>query len=145
MGNSKAEIMNGLFKKYGLNAEDHVFKHQHYTIITRAGIDQIQAQAGISIRYEVVDSLCVPMDDRYVVKATGILDDVTIETFGEVNAKNNRNSYPIAMAEKRAMSRAVLKLAGFYALGIFGEDEAEDFSKAVKEGRKAETLKPVIK
>ena len=33
------------------------------------------------------------------------------------------------MAEKRAMSRAVLKLTGFYELGVFGEDEAEDFKK----------------
>ena len=33
------------------------------------------------------------------------------------------------MAEKRAMSRAVLKLTGFYELGVFGEDESEDFKK----------------
>jgi hypothetical protein len=33
------------------------------------------------------------------------------------------------MAEKRAMSRAVLKLTGFYELGIFGEDESESFKK----------------
>jgi hypothetical protein len=31
------------------------------------------------------------------------------------------------MAEKRAMSRIVLKLTGFYALGVFGQDESEDF------------------
>ena len=31
--------------------------------------------------------------------------------------------------EKRAMSRAVLKLTGFYELGVFGEDESEDFKK----------------
>ena len=36
-------------------------------------------------------------------------------------------SYPVAMAEKRALSRVVLKAAGFYALGVYGEDEAEDF------------------
>jgi hypothetical protein len=33
------------------------------------------------------------------------------------------------MAEKRAMSRAVLKLTGFYELGVFGEDESESFKK----------------
>ena len=39
------------------------------------------------------------------------------------------------MAEKRAMSRVVLKLTGFYALGVFGQDESEDFvdtSKYIK-------------
>ena len=33
------------------------------------------------------------------------------------------------MAEKRAMSRAVLKLAGFYQHGVFSEDESDDFKR----------------
>jgi hypothetical protein len=37
------------------------------------------------------------------------------------------------MAEKRALSRAVLKLTGFYELGVFGEDESEDFKKVNKD------------
>ena len=37
--------------------------------------------------------------------------------------------FPVAMAEKRAMSRAVLKLTGFYELGVFGEDESESFKR----------------
>jgi len=37
------------------------------------------------------------------------------------------------MAEKRAMSRIVLKLTGFYALGAFGEDESDDFKKPKEE------------
>ena len=37
--------------------------------------------------------------------------------------------YVAEMAEKRAMSRAVLKLTGFYELGIFGEDESDSFKK----------------
>jgi hypothetical protein len=46
-----------------------------------------------------------------------------VETYGEVNKSNNRNNYPIAMAEKRALSRAVLKLAGFG--NVYGEDEID--------------------
>ena len=35
----------------------------------------------------------------------------------------NCNSwYVMEMAEKRALSRSVLKLTGFYELGVFGED-----------------------
>ena len=33
------------------------------------------------------------------------------------------------MAEKRAMSRVILKLTGFYELGVFGEDESDTFKK----------------
>ena len=41
-----------LYKKYGLEESD-VFKHQHYLIITRAGIDKIQAKEKIAINYEI--------------------------------------------------------------------------------------------
>ena len=41
------------------------------------------------------------------------------------------------------MSRIVLKLTGFYALGVFGQDESEGFvdsSKYQKKGYSKETL-----
>ena len=64
-----------------------------------------------------------------------IPDKWLIETFGSALKGNTfkdgtTNSwYVMEMAEKRAMSRAVLKLAGFYELGVFGEDESESFKK----------------
>jgi hypothetical protein len=34
------------------------------------------------------------------------------------------------MAEKRALeSRVVLKLSGLYEVGVFGEDESDDFKR----------------
>lgn len=120
-----------LYKKYKLEREDF-FKHQHYTIITRQGIDKIQAQEQMSIRYEVIR--CEPT--YAVFKALAQKDGKSIETFGSAlkgeNYKDgNTNSWYVAeMAEKRAMSRAVLKLTGFYELGVFGEDESESFKKS---------------
>jgi hypothetical protein len=69
------------------------------------------------------------------VKATAIKDTNTIQTFGSAlkgssfKDGNTNSWYVMEMAEKRAMSRAVLKLTGFYELGVFGEDEAEEFKK----------------
>ena len=40
-----------LYKKYELTEND-VFKHKHYLIITRQGIDKIQAKEKIFIEYE---------------------------------------------------------------------------------------------
>jgi len=120
-----------LYKKYKLEREDF-FKHQHYTIITRQGIDKIQALEQMSIKYEVIK--CEP--NFAVFKAYAEKDGKTIETFGSAlkgaNYKDgNTNSWYVAeMAEKRAMSRAVLKLTGFYELGVFGEDESETFKKS---------------
>ena len=47
------EKLKELYEKYELNP-NHFFKHQHYTIITRQGIDKIQAIEQISIDYEVI-------------------------------------------------------------------------------------------
>lgn len=119
-----------LYKKYDLEADDF-FKHQHYTIITRQGIDKIQALEQMSVSYEVVQ--CAP--NYAVFKAYAEKDGKKIETFGsalkgEGYKDGNTNSWYVAeMAEKRAMSRAVLKLTGFYELGVFGEDESESFKR----------------
>jgi len=123
---TKAEKLNALYKKYNLTKDDY-FKHKFYTIITRSGIDKIQAQAGINIEYMLqynsADNKCV------IIQAFAQMGEVQIQTFGEASPGNTSNSYPVAMAEKRAMSRAVLKLTGFYSLQVFGEDEADEFKK----------------
>ena len=127
----KRDKLLELYKKYDLNKEDF-FRHQHYTIITRAGIDKIQAKEQIAIVYDVIR--CEP--NYAVVKAQATLNDIIIQTFGSAlkgtNFKDgNTNSWYVAeMAEKRAMSRAVLKITGFYELGVFGEDESESFKKS---------------
>lgn len=124
---TKNETLKRLFIENSLVKED-VFKHKHYTIITRAGIDKIMAANDIEIQYDIVNL----SDDHShcLIKALGKRGEKIIQTFGECTPKNNSNAYPVAMAEKRAKSRIVLMLAGFYELGIFGEDEADDFSKS---------------
>lgn len=118
-----------LYNKYDLTP-DEVFKHQHYTIITRAGIDKIQGVEQIKIHYDVIEC----KSDFAVVKANAEKADATIQTFGsalkgDYKSGNCNTWYVMEMAEKRAMSRAVLKLTGFYELGVFGEDESEDFKR----------------
>lgn len=130
-------------KKYGLIAGDW-FQHAHYTILTRQGIEKVQGIEKITIKYEVVKC----EENFAVFKAIGSKESVTIETYGSAlkgDYKNgNCNTWYVAeMAEKRAMSRVVLKLTGLYALGVFGEDESEDFKQAEepKEQPKEETKK----
>ena len=128
----KTEALKEKYIKYNLTKDD-VFKHQHYIILTRSGIDKIQAIEGIEIDYEVIKC----EKDFCVVKAHAKKDETEtfIQTFGSAlkgagfKDGNTNTWYVMEMAEKRAMSRAVLKLTGFYELGVFGEDEAEDFKK----------------
>ena len=128
----KTEKLKEKYIKYNLTKDD-VFKHQggHYIIITRSGIEKIQTLENIHINYKVIK--CEP--NFAAVQATAIKDQNTIQTFGSALKGNtfkdgNTNSwYCLEMAEKRAMSRAVLKITGMYELGVFGEDEAEDFKR----------------
>jgi len=131
------EKLTKLYRKYELTKDD-IFKHKHYLIITRQGVDKIQAKEKIYISYDAVKV----EPDFCVVKAKAVKGTAEIETFGsakyggkkQVEGKwieigNTTTWYVMEMAEKRAMSRAVLKLTGFYELGVFGEDESEDFKK----------------
>ena len=127
---TKQEILNRLFVENNLTAED-VFSHQHYKIITRGGIDKIQANIDIDIEYDVIKC-----EEHFaVVKARAKYGDKKIQTLGSAlkgktyNDGNTNSWYVMEMAEKRAMSRAVLKLAGFYQQGCFGEDESENFKR----------------
>ena len=124
---NKRDILNRLFVENNLTEQD-VFKHKFYTIITRSGIDKIQSINNIEITYNLEFN---SMDCKFIIiKAAATMGDKAIETYGEASPSNNSNSYPVAMAEKRAMSRAVLKLAGFYEHQVFGEDEAEAFKRS---------------
>ena len=124
------EKLKEKYIKYELTQDD-VFKHQHYLIITRSGIEKIQAKENINIKYDVVK-----VEPNFAaVKATAIKNSNTLQTFGSAlkgtsfKDGNTNTHYVLEMAEKRALSRAVLKLTGFYELGVFGEDESEEFKK----------------
>ena len=126
----KKEKLAEIYRKYNLEKED-IFKHQHYLIVTRSGIEKIMGVEEININYQVIKC----ERDFVVIKALGQKDKVKIETFGSaLKGKSfkdgNTNSYYVTeIAEKRAMSRIVLKITGLYELGIFGEDESEDFKR----------------
>lgn len=124
------EKLKEMYNHYSLTKDD-VYKHQHYIIITRSGIEKVMAKEEIDITYEVVK--CEP--NFAVMKATAKKGTKVIETFGSALKGNSfkdgsTNTWYVAeMAEKRALSRGVLKMAGLYEHGIFGEDESESFKR----------------
>ena len=126
----QVEKLKEMYKKYSLDKSD-VFKHQHYIIITRSGIEKVMGYEKIDITYDVIK--CEP--NFSVKKAYAKKGDKVIETFGSAlkgasfKDSSTNTWYVAEMAEKRALSRAVLKMTGLYELGIFGEDESEDFKR----------------
>ena len=127
---SKKEFLSELVKDNDLNLEEDIFRMplggKQVAIITRTGIEKIQYNNGIDVKFTTV----VVERDFVAVKAVATIGDVTMETFGSAlygQGGNCRSNYVMEMAEKRALARVVLKAVGAYKFGVFGEDESDDF------------------
>ena len=127
---SKKEFLTELVKDNDLNTEEDIFRMplggKQVAIITRTGIEKIQYNNGIDVKFTTV----VVERDFVAVKAVATIGDVTMETFGSAlygQGGNCRSNYVMEMAEKRALARVVLKAVGAYKFGVFGEDESDDF------------------
>jgi hypothetical protein len=129
---TKKETLRRLFTENNLVEEDVYKDKRGFVIITRTGIDKIVSKQNIQVIYEPV----IMQTDWVVIKAVASMKIGSKETdirnmmsFGEASDNNlmgGGKKFPVAMAEKRAMSRVVLKIAGFYEQGVFGQDEIVD-------------------
>ena len=130
---TREDALRRLFKENGLVKEDVYKDKRGFVIITRSGIDKIVSKKGITVAYEPV---VMDLEKTHVVlKAVATMKVNKTEvrnmmSFGEASEANlmgGGKKFPVAMAEKRAMSRVVLKIAGFYEQGnVFGQDEIVD-------------------
>ena len=126
---TKSEFLNELYKDNGLVKDEDTYElafgKRSVNIITRTGIEKIQYHNNITVTFDVE-----AMNPEFVVvKATAKKGDVSVESYGEASPQNTQQKYPVAMAEKRALSRVILKITGFYKYGVFGEDESDDFKQ----------------
>ena len=129
------EVINALLEKFNIDRDNDVYEKVvgnklHYRIITRKGIDKIEALSKAKVSFDVIKC----ERDHVVLKFTAIKGDETIETTGEADEDNVRMvpKYLSAMAEARGRARAILKIEGFYKLGFNSEDEADDFQDIVR-------------
>lgn len=127
---TRKDALRRLFLDNNLVEEDVYKDKRGFVIITRTGIDKIVSKQGITVAYDVIK-----LDaEGVVIKAVATMKTKNKEvrnmmSFGEASDANlmgGGKKFPVAMAEKRAMSRVVLKIAGFYEQGVFGQDEIVD-------------------
>lgn len=94
-------------------------------------IEQAGADNGIVYSYDEVEKDSA--NGVVVIKCTAQLEKDKkkhqVISYGEASPKNTKNSYPYAMAEKRAYDRCVLKLLGLHGF-VYSEDELPDEVKA---------------
>lgn len=134
------EKLKEIYNKFNLDKED-IFKlkfgNSNKYIITRTGCEKIQAQMKIEVKFElqrVSEDMksCIILGTGVIMgkDADGKVRPIMgCQSFGEVSPANNKNPYPIAMAEKRSLARIVIKMCGLAQMGIYGEDESPDFKR----------------
>ena len=128
---TKKETLRRLFKENGLVQEDVYKDKRGFVIITRTGIDKIISNRNINVAYEpiVMERDWVVMRCIAEMVKGKQIGQTRVESFGESSKENTMGmagKFPVAMAEKRAKSRAVLMLTGFYEQGVYGQDEMAD-------------------
>ena len=107
-------------KKYDLSDKDYWECHGK-PVILHSGCEKIAIKDGIkSLDLEIIE---INSEKRIaVIKCSGNLHDRHEVSFGESNPKNTMSAYPVAMAEKRAKDRVILKLVGMGGL-IYSESD----------------------
>tara|TARA_R110002020_G_scaffold54680_1_gene152221 strand:- start:1667 stop:2182 length:516 start_codon:yes stop_codon:yes gene_type:complete len=97
-------------KKYKLD-NSAFWECHNKPIITHKWLEIIAEREGIDgFTFEVVE--CDTEKGVVVVKGNAKKNKRVEESFGESHARNNRNAYPVAMAEKRCKDRLITKLLG---------------------------------
>ena len=116
------EILRKLYTDNSLTKDDVYKDKRGFAIITRSGIEKIQANNEIAVTYEVVKAEL----DNCIVKATSLIREgdewiPKIETFGSATKDNCRQPFRMEIAEKRALARVIIKTMNY--TNVLGEDE----------------------
>ena len=131
-----------IYTKYNLEKDDIFvlkFGGKDKPIITRSGIERIQSKLDISVNYKI-ENLSEDNKTCTILAHGAILQTqdngqggltktpkATAQSFGEVSPSNCTHKFPIAICEKRASARVILKLANL--IGFYSEDDAEEFTR----------------
>jgi len=108
-------------------ASDEIWEvHGSTWVVKHKALERVAAEQGIVFE----EPKYLPDSDVkqgfVTILVTGRLKEARVWAFGEAGPKNNKNSYPVAMAEKRGKDRVILKLLDIHG-SLYSEAEADEF------------------
>lgn len=113
--------------KYKIDSDEIWEVHGSTWVVKHKALERVAAEQGIV--WEKPELKVCDMEKGLIaILVGGRLGDHTEFSFGEASPKNNKNAYPIAMAEKRAKDRVILKLLAAHG-DLYSEEEADDFKR----------------
>ena len=122
----KSEILNALYKDNSLEKEDVYKDKRGFTIITRSGIEKIQANNNIDVEFKLINWEI----DNCVIKATSFIDGKKkMETYASATKENCMQKFRVEITEKRALARVIIKTLSL--TNTLGQDEIEHQGKNI--------------
>jgi len=123
-------VLVEILKRYDMAPKDALWDCHGTLVIYHRYLERIAAKAGIT--YDPPQIIEAKSAEKIVaICVVGRMDGRSEWSIGEASPGNNKNSYPYAMAEKRAKDRVILKLVGLAGF-VYSEDEADDFKNGPK-------------
>jgi hypothetical protein len=124
----KSKAIADFQSKYKV-AEDELWEvHGSTWCVKHKALERIAAEVGIVWEKPEL-KVCDMANGLIAILVGGRLGEHLEFSFGEASPKNNKNAYPIAMAEKRAKDRVILKLLAVHG-DLYSEEEADDFKRS---------------
>lgn len=122
-----SKAVMAFMEKYGVESDEIWEVHGSTWVVKHKALERIAAEVGI--QWDKPELKVCDMEKGFVaILIAGKLADRVEYSFGEASPKNNKNSYPMAMAEKRAKDRVILKLLAAHG-DLYSEEEADDFKR----------------
>ena len=119
-----------IFKELKINGSEATWDCHGTPVVLHKYIEIIGAKLNVSI--DSLDVIEASAKDGIVsMKCVASIKDRQVISYGECSPKNNKNAYPYAMAEKRAVDRCILKLANLHGF-LYAESEIDSKAPASK-------------
>ena len=117
-----------ILKDIGLTERQAVWDCHGTPVVLHKALEKVAAHYNVVFDQPQIIACDVAAKEA-VICVTGHMAEATEWSIGEAAPYNNKNSYPFAMAEKRAKDRVILKLVGLHG-DVYSEEEADDFKAA---------------
>ena len=136
--NKVPEKVGEELRKLGLTPEEAGWDCHGTCVLLHKALEKVAASKGIKFDEPKIINADISAKE-VVVLVTGHLGDKSEWSFGEAAPYNSKNSYPFAMAEKRAKDRVILKLVGLHG-DVYSEEEADEFQEIIAKERGSNTV-----
>jgi hypothetical protein len=128
MASSIPQKVTDVLQEIGMQSSDACWNCHGTWVVLHKALEKVAAHKGIL--FDPPQVIETNAEKKIaVIQVTGHLGDKSEWSIGESTPYNTKNSYPYAMAEKRAKDRVILKLVGLHG-DTYSEDEADEFKQA---------------